>query len=115
MAWKIEVSAEAEHDLELIYDHLVQSYLHFGEPTDEALTRAADRISAVELSLRNLATAPNRGTLRDDIRPGLRNVTVNRAIFWFELDESARLVRVMAVFFGGQDHVRHMLSRLLDD
>jgi len=31
----------------------------------------------------------------------------------FIVDEEARVVRVLAVFFGGQDHQRAMLRRLL--
>ena len=45
--------------------------------------------------------------------PGLRHVTIERAIYWFDVPEAERTVRVLAVFFGGQDDVRHMLERLL--
>jgi hypothetical protein len=37
------------------------------------------------------------------------------SIFRDVADESAALVRVLAVFFGGQDHVRQMLLRLSAD
>ena len=40
---------------------------------------------------------------------------VDKAVFWFVLDEGQKIVRVLAVFFGAQDHIRHMLVRLLDD
>ena len=40
-------------------------------------------------------------------------MSIDRAIYWFDVDEAARKVRILAVFFGGQDHVRHMLVRLL--
>jgi len=40
-------------------------------------------------------------------------LTIDRAIYWFDVDEAARKVRILAIFFGGQDHVRHMLVRLL--
>ncbi len=36
-----------------------------------------------------------------------------RAIFYFDADDDRRMVRVLAVFFGGQDHRRGMLTRLL--
>ena len=49
-----------------------------------------------------------------DILPGLRHLTINRANFWFDVDEENESVRILAVFFGGQDHVRHMLTRLID-
>ncbi|MEQ1616787.1 MAG: hypothetical protein ABL883_00400 [Terricaulis sp.] len=44
---------------------------------------------------------------------GLRSDTKDRAISYFTVDDDARLVRVLAVFFGGQDHQREMLKRLL--
>lgn len=59
-----------------------------------------------------LGSAPHQGTLRPDLRPGIRNATRERAVFYFEADDAARIVRVLAVFFGGQDHQRAMLLRL---
>jgi plasmid stabilization system protein ParE len=50
--------------------------------------------------------------LREDLRPGLRQVTKHRAVFYFTVDEAAERVRVLAVFFGGQDHLGLMLRRL---
>ena len=32
----------------------------------------------------------------------------------FDIDDERETVRVLAVFFGGEDHIRHMLVRLLD-
>lgn len=113
MAWRVEVSAEAERDLGLIFDHLFQSYRGFGDTEDEAFERAARRIRDIQQAAADLARAPHPGTRRDDILPGLRNVTADRAIFWFDLDEPAETVRILAIFFGAQDHVRHMLARLL--
>ena len=46
--------------------------------------------------------------------PGLRSVTKDRAIFYFTIDEGKHVVRVLAVFFGGQDHQREMLKRMLE-
>ena len=42
-------------------------------------------------------------------------MTLNRAIHWFEIHEEDRRIRVPAIFFGGQDHLRPMLLRLLGD
>ena len=41
MAFRIEISAAAERDLELIFDHLFDSYCAFGESIEEALDHAA--------------------------------------------------------------------------
>ena len=114
MTWRTEFAADAERDFELIFDHLFEVYQSFGETRADAFTRAADRVESIRRAAEDIAQAPYRGTMHDDVAPGLRHVTIDRAIFWFDLDESARTVRILAVFFGGQDHIRHMLRRLLD-
>ena len=113
MQFSIEFSADAERDFELIFDHLFESYRSFGESTEEALTHAARRIDSIRQSANTLGALPHRGTLHEDLLPGLRHVSINRAIYWFQVLEAEQNVRVLAVFFGGQDHVRHMLARLL--
>ena len=113
MPFAIEFSAESERDFELIFDHLFESYLGFGESVEEALDHAMRRILDIRRAADRLSSFPNRGTLRDDILPGVRYVNIDRAIYWFDLDKAAGKVRILAVFFGGQDHVRHMLVRLL--
>jgi hypothetical protein len=45
--------------------------------------------------------------------PGLREVTKDRATFYFVVDDPSRTLRVLAVFFGGRDHRLRMLHRLL--
>lgn len=113
MPFAIEFSAESERDFELIFDHLFDSYRGFGESADEAFAHAARRIVAIRQAAETLRTFPVRGTGRDDVVPGIRFVAIDRAIYWFEVDEAAGTVRILAVFFGGQDHIRHMLVRLL--
>ncbi len=113
MPFAVEFSAESERDFELIFDHLLESYIGFGENPKLALEHAAQRIMAIRRAADRLAIFPIRGTPRDDILPGVRYLAVDRAIYWFDVDEPAEKVRVLAIFFGGQDHVRHMLIRLL--
>ena len=115
MAFRLEFSAEAEHDFGLIFDHLLRSYLDFGESLESALDHAAARVLEIRTAAERILTAPHRGERHDDILPGLRHLTIGRAICWFDVDEAGRTVRVLAVFFGRQDHVRHMMTRLLDD
>ena len=105
---------EAERDFELIFDHLFEAYIGFGEPTSAAFERAATRVEQIRAAGEAIARAPHRGTLRESIAPGLRNVTVGRAVFWFDLAEDSKTVRILAVFFGGQDHIGHMVARLQD-
>lgn len=113
--WTVEFAAQAERDFELIFDHLLQSYQDFGDEFDVAIDRAAQRIMAIQSSALDLAKIPYQGTLRPDILDGLRFVRHSKAVYWFVADEDRKMVQVLAIFYGGQDHIRHMLTRLLSD
>ncbi|MBI2741404.1 MAG: type II toxin-antitoxin system RelE/ParE family toxin [Rhodospirillales bacterium] len=113
MRFAIEFSTEAEGDFDLIFDHLFESYVAFGEGPEEALDHAGRRVMAIRKAADRLSTFPLRSTARDDVLPGIRFLAVARAVYWFDVDQAARKVRILAVFFGGQDHIRHMLVRLL--
>ena len=113
MPFAIEFSAASERDFELIFDHLFESYLSFGESVEEALDHAMKRIFDIRKAADRLSSFPIRGPARDDILPGVRYLRIDRAIYWFDVDDPAGKVRILAVCFGGQDHVRHMLVRLL--
>ena len=45
MAFRLEFSAEAEHDFGLNFDYLLRSCLDFGENLESALDRSALRIA----------------------------------------------------------------------
>lgn len=113
MAYHVERSEAADLDLEIVFDLLFAAALDFGEDAATAFDRAAARLRAIEDPMEALGRAPHQGTLRPELGPGLRNVTKGRAVIWFEVDDEAELVRVLAVFYGGQDHLRRMLLRLL--
>jgi plasmid stabilization system protein ParE len=59
---------------------------------------------AVVETCERLALFPLRGAPRNDIRPGLR-VTHHRGrtLIAYAVDQGARLVSVIGVFYGGQD------------
>lgn len=113
MAYQIELSADAERDFGLIFDHLYASYSALGESVAEALDHAERRTLAIRAAVARIALAPHRGERHDRLLPGLRHLSIERAIYWFEVDGHMRRVRVLAVFFGGQDHIQLMLERLL--
>jgi len=112
-AYAVEFAAEVGRDFELIFDYLESSYSSFGESPEEAVLHAAARLEAIRLAAAKLGDAPYRGTLHPEMMPNLRHVTIDQAIYWFLVDEHVLTVRVLAIFFGGQDHVRRMLARLL--
>lgn len=113
MTYSVELAVDAREDLVAIHNFLVDSYLAFGENTVDSLNRADARIGAIGEALRALGDVPAQGTLRPEIRIGLRNVTKDRAIIYFDVDDDAHVVRILAIFYGGQDHQRHMLKRAL--
>lgn len=105
--YKVERWGAAERDLEAIFDFLVESYLRFGDHIERARTQG------IKKDLRDLGKAPHQGTRHDNWLPGLRHVTKDRVIYYFTVDDEQQVVRVLAVFFGGQDHQRRMLRRLM--
>lgn len=112
MAFEVLRSRAADRDLELIFDHLVETYQALGDPVAEAVERAATRVRAIEDAMEALGAAPFQGTLRPEFLDGLRQVTKDRAVIYFVADEATGQVRVLAVFFGGQDHLARMLRRI---
>lgn len=113
--WTLDYAAAAERDFELIFDHLLATYIDLGEDPDAALERAARRIRTIRLSIDALANTPHIGTLRPDILPNLRFVRRDHAAVWFMPDTDRQHLLVAAIFFGAQDHIRKMLTRLLSD
>ncbi|MGH6952292.1 MAG: type II toxin-antitoxin system RelE/ParE family toxin [Vitreimonas sp.] len=88
--------------------------MQFGDSFAEAKARVAARMRRIDEAMGALSKAPYQGTLRPKLMEGLRHVTKDRAVFYFTVDDEARVVRVLAVFFGGQDHQSIMLRRLLE-
>ncbi|AYG69140.1 MULTISPECIES: type II toxin-antitoxin system RelE/ParE family toxin [unclassified Rhizobium] len=112
--WNLEYSREADRDFELIFDHLFAVYLDLGDAPEEALERGADRIRELRLAIDRLVETPYIGMLRSDIHPGIRFMRRDKAAVWFLPIEERRTIVVAAIFFGGQDHIRRMLARLLE-
>lgn len=114
MAFRLEFSIAAEREFERIFDYLFESYGDFGERPDEAVGHAAAQILEIRLAANRILTAPQRGELHDDILPGLRHWSLGRAIYWFEVDEGRETVRILGMFFTGQDHIRQMLAQFME-
>ncbi len=114
MGWQIEVSTAALRDFELIFDHLFESYTALGDTVSD-VARAAARVEQIEAEAQRMSTAPLRRETHDGILPNLRHLTLGRVIYWFVPDETTRTVRILAIFYGGQNHRLHMLTRLLSE
>src|ERR1700712_3885036 len=100
---KIVFRPLAEADLIGLYDYIA---------AEAGTTIAGGYIDRIEAACFSLETFPQRGTRRDDIRPGLRTVGFERrATIVFRVDKSE--VTIVRIFFGGRDYER--LLRLLPD
>lgn len=94
MTYTVIFSAAAEADLFAIYDYIV-------ERAGGAI--ALRFVEAIETYCLGFAHTPERGTRRDDLRPGLRTVGFRRrATILFEVDRDARRVVIHGVYYGGR-------------
>ena len=66
----------------------------------------ADRtVDLIQEYIKEMHNTPHRGTKRDDLRPGLRMVPFRkRTTIAFEIDDTAMVVTILRVFYGGQDY-----------
>jgi toxin ParE1/3/4 len=99
-------------DFTLIEDFLFKTYRDLGDDSDEAVDRAAVRVIAARAYMRTFERNPHRGTEHPEIRPGVRTVTKEKFIFYFEIKETEFEVIIFAVFFGGEDHRQKIMDRL---
>ena len=113
MNYRVERVRWANDDLDALFDFLVETFEALGDNLEAAVERAARRVERSRADMRALGSAPHQGTLHPKLMPALRSVMKDRAIFYFIVDDEVRVVRVLAVFFGGQDHQRAMLRRVL--
>ena len=107
---RIELSPEAERDTDSIAVFLARSYLGFGYSATEAFDMAASRTLRLVATARRIATAPHRGERHDHLLPGLRHLTLDDAVFYFVSTDQA--VRIVAIFWSGQDHHRIIADRI---
>ena len=86
----------AEADLFGLYDYIAAESGHL---------IAGGYIERIEAACMALATFPERGRKRDDIRPGLRIVGFERrATVVFQVKKTE--VVIVRIFYGGQDYER---------
>ena len=112
MAYRVSRARAVTKDLAHIDDHLVESYCDLGDGITDAPDRADSRVRTIEEAMMRLGAVPDQGTLCDNVMPRLRRVTKDKAILYFIADDDLAEIRVLAVFFIGQDHLRHIVERL---
>jgi toxin ParE1/3/4 len=93
---KVRFRPRAEADLFALYRYIAAESGH------EVAGRYIDRIETACMALEDF---PERGTKRDDIRPGLRTIGFERrATIVFRMARSD--VTIVRIFYGGQDYER---------
>lgn len=96
--YTVVFTPEAEDSLVSIYEYIASH----GSPNT-----AARYTDAIVSYCEGMATFPHRGTLRSDVRPGLRLTNYKRrAVIAFEIDDATSQVAIIDVFYGGRDHHR---------
>lgn len=113
MVYRIRRTVESRQDLDLAFDHFVSSYLGFGDTIEEAFERASRRLRKVNDDIEGLARFPHKGTRDPEIDPHLRHMTRDGMVIYFNVDDAAHIVSVLAIFASPQDHQRYMMDRLL--
>lgn len=94
MSYRVVFSPEAEEQLAELY-----RYIAAVASPDIAVRYTEAIVSYCE----SLSTFPQRGTQRNDVRPGLRITHYRkRAVIAFDVD--ADLVSIIGVFYGGQGY-----------
>ena len=73
---------------------------------------AARRLAEIESTIAALTETPHKGSLRNEIAPGLRAIPAGRkAVIAFTVDDVAREVLVHAITFAGADWIARSKSR----
>ena len=68
---------------------------------------AARKLAEIEAAIATLKATPHKGSLRDEIAPGLRAIPAGRkAVIAFVVDDDAGEVLIYAVTYGGADWIR---------
>lgn len=94
MNYRVVFSPEAEEQLVALYGYIAAA---------ASPDVAARYTEAIVNYCESLRTFPHRGTMRDDVRPGLRITNYKkRVVIAFDVD--AEQVSIIGVFYGGQDY-----------
>ena len=73
---------------------------------------AARRLDEIETSIASLADLPHKGSVRNEIAPGLRAIPAGRkAVIAFTVDDNTREVFIHAVTYAGADWMARRRAR----
>ena len=103
MSYRIRFHPLVARDLNAIAHWI----LHYASPD-----AAARKLSEIEATIATLKATPHKGSLRDDIAPGLRAIPAGRkAVIAFVVDDDVGEVLIYAVTYGGADWAMRSSAR----
>jgi toxin ParE1/3/4 len=103
-SYTVEFSLKAARQLENLYGYIA------AEASPLVAKRYTDSIVDY---CEGMQTFPHRGTLRDDVRPGLRVTNYKGgAVIAFAVDDTAMVVSIIGVYYGGQDYESALQGRV---
>lgn len=103
MIYRIRFHRLAERDLDTIAGWIID---HAGAEV------AYRKLTEIKQAISNLAFLPHRGSIRDDILPGLRAIpAARRGVIAFTVDDAAAEVHILTVTYGGADWAGRARSR----
>ena len=105
--YQVVFTPRAERQLAELYSFIVEN---------GSVTRAQDFVGGIIADCLTLATFPERGTKREDIRPNLRVKGYKRRVsIAFSVDADSGMVAIHGVFYGGQDFKSLLGDMMTDD
>ncbi len=93
--YRVVFTSAAENDFDSLYAYIAE---HSGQ------ARAEDFVGGIVVECPSLKTFPERGTKRDDVRPGLRTMGYARRVTSaFSVHHEAQTVAIHGIFYGGRN------------
>ena len=103
MTYRIRFHPLVGQDLETIAQWIID---HAGSEA------AGKRLAEIEQTIMSLARMPHKGSIRNEITPGLRAIPAGRkAVIAFTVDDTAEEVFIQAVSYGGADWMYRSRTR----
>jgi toxin ParE1/3/4 len=77
---------------------------------------AARKLAEIEAIVTSLKDFPHRGSIRNDIAPGLRAIPAGRkGVIAFVVDDGSREVLIYAISYGGSDWIGRVGARRMSE